>query len=185
MTEKRLNSSIKQTLGVSPYTLLFGDAILTEQSLIAEIDRIPTATFPRTIRDHVHKLMDRQSCLIVAAVKSQQQINADNLQKRYSTYPRAPKVRRKRERSRNKPTRAHSIGAKSNMSSTVPQKWANDQQFMGPLNKGNRDLSVPISYYNVLNLRQFTIVDTIDQIYLNPYILTKYQVDDYVLRDDL
>jgi len=52
---------------------------------MAEIDRISTATPPRTIgggavRDYVDKLMDRQSRLIVAAVKSQQQINADNLQ---------------------------------------------------------------------------------------------------------
>ncbi len=58
-------------LGVSPNTLLFGDAIPTQQSLLAEIDRIPTATPPRTIRDYVDKLMDRKSRLIVAAVKSQ------------------------------------------------------------------------------------------------------------------
>ena len=82
MTEKLLNSTVKHALGVSPNTLLFGDAILTEHSLLAEIDRIPTATPPRTIRDYVDKLMDRQSRLIVAAQKSQQKVNADNLEKR-------------------------------------------------------------------------------------------------------
>ena len=64
---------------VSPNTLLFGDAIPTEQSLLAKIDRIPTATPPRTIRDYEEKLMDWQSRLIVAAQKSQQKVNADNL----------------------------------------------------------------------------------------------------------
>ena len=88
MTEKLLNSTVKHALGVSPNTLLFGDAIPTEQSLLAEIDQIPTATPPRTIRDYVDKLMDRLSRLIVAVQKSQQKVNADNLEKRYSTYPR-------------------------------------------------------------------------------------------------
>ena len=86
MTEKILNRSVKHVLRVSPNTLLFGDTIPTEQSLMAEIDRIPTSTTPRIIRDYVDKLMDPQSRLIVAAVKSQHQINADNLNKRYSTH---------------------------------------------------------------------------------------------------
>ena len=46
MTEKLLNSSVKHALGVSPNTLIFGDAIPTEQSLMVEIDQIPTS------RDH-------------------------------------------------------------------------------------------------------------------------------------
>jgi len=84
-TEKLLNSSVKQALGVSPNTLLFGDAIPTQQSLMAEIDQMPSVTAPRTIRDYMNKLMDQRSRLIVAAVKLLQQINADNLNKRYST----------------------------------------------------------------------------------------------------
>ena len=72
-------NSVKHALGVSP-NAFFGDAIPTEQSLLAEIDRILTATPPQTIRDYVDKLMDRQSRLIVAAQKSQQKVNTDNLQ---------------------------------------------------------------------------------------------------------
>ena len=68
MTEKLLNSSVKRTLGVSPNPLFFGDAIPTEQSLLAEIDRIPTATPPRMIQDYVDKLMDQQSRLIVIEI---------------------------------------------------------------------------------------------------------------------
>ena len=43
-TEKLLNNSVKHALGVSPNTLLFGDAIPTEQSLMPEIYRILTST---------------------------------------------------------------------------------------------------------------------------------------------
>jgi len=53
-------------LGVSTNTLLFGDAIPPEQSLMAKIDQIPSATN----RDNVDKLMDWRSSLIVVTVKS-------------------------------------------------------------------------------------------------------------------
>jgi hypothetical protein len=153
MTEKFLSSSVKQALGVSvgiasPNTLLLGDAIPTEQSLIAGIDQIPSATAPWTIRDHVDKSMDRQSRWIVAAVKSQQQLNADNLNKRYSTYPRTLKIRRFSERVGIKPIRVHSIGTRSTGSSTPAQKWIVD-----PNKQGKRNLSVPTSRYSVLYLK--------------------------------
>jgi len=38
MTEKILNSSVKQPLGASPNTLLFGNAILHEPNIIEELD---------------------------------------------------------------------------------------------------------------------------------------------------
>ena len=181
MTEKLLNSSVKHALGVSPNTLLFGDAIPTEQSLMAEIDRIPTATPPRTIRDYVDKLMDRQSRLIVAAQKSQQKVNADNLEKRYSTYPRTPKVRTRGITM--KPIRVHSFGTKR-VSSTPAQKWVvdpNDQPFIGPLNQW--DDEPQRSYIPLLTTKSpDMVVDTIDNIDLHPYELTKYEVNDYVLR---
>ena len=72
MTEKLLKSSIKQPLGVSPNTILYGDAIPTEHTLLAEIDTIPSITAPRTIRDYVNTLMARQGRIISAAISSQQ-----------------------------------------------------------------------------------------------------------------
>jgi len=66
MTEKLLSSSVKHALGVSPNTLLIGDAIPTEQSLLVAIDQIPTATPSQTIQDYVDKLMDRQSRLLMS-----------------------------------------------------------------------------------------------------------------------
>jgi hypothetical protein len=183
MTEKLLNNSVKHALGVSPNTLLFGDAIPTEQSLMAEIDRIPTATPPRTIRDYVDKLMDRQSRLIVAAQKSQQKVNADNLEKRYSTYPRTPKVRTRGITM--KPIRVHSFNTGTKrVSSTPSQKWVldpNDQPFIGPLHQWENEPQR--SYIPLLtNKSPDMVVDTIDNIDLHPYELTKYEVNDYVLR---
>ena len=67
MTEKLLKSSIKQLLGVSPNTILYGDAILTEHicyTLLAEIDNTPSSTTPRTIRDYVDTMMARQGHII-------------------------------------------------------------------------------------------------------------------------
>ena len=60
VTEKLLNSSIKQPLVVSPNTILYGDAIPTEHTLLAEIVRTPSSTAPRTIRDYVDTLKARQ-----------------------------------------------------------------------------------------------------------------------------
>ena len=104
---------------------------------MAEMDQIPSATAPRTIRDHADKLMDRKSRLTVAAVKSQQQLNADSFNKRYSTYPRTPKLRRFSERVKIQPIRVHS---RSTGFSTPAQKRIvdpNDQPFIGPLNQGD------------------------------------------------
>ena len=151
---------------------------------MAEIDQIPSDTAPRTIRDHVDKLMDRKSSLILAAVKSQQLINnADNLNKRYSIY-RTPKIRQFSERVGIKPIRVHIIGTRSTESSTPAQQWKldpNDQQFIGLLNQGEdgtKRSDIPL----LSSTFPAKIVDTIDQIDLNPYIITKNEVNDYVLR---
>ena len=139
MTENLLNSSVKQARSVSPNTLLFGDATPMESSWMAELDQIQSATAPRTIRD---KLMDRKSGLIVAAVKSQQQLNTDNLNKRYFTYPRTPKIRRFSEHAGIKPIQVHSIGTRSTGSSTPAQKRIvdpNEETFIGPLNQGEEE----------------------------------------------
>jgi hypothetical protein len=137
---------------------------------MAEIDQIPTSTTPWTVRDYVDKLMYQQSRLIVAAVKYRQQINADNLNKRYSTYPRTPKLWRFSERAGTKPIWVHSIGTRSTGSSTQAQKWIvdpNDQPFIGSLNQGKE--GPPSSYIPLLSTTApGKIVDTIDQIDLNP-----------------
>ena len=81
MTEKLLNSIIKQPLGVSPNTILYGDAIPTEYTLLAEIDNTPPSTTLRTIRDYVDTLMARQGRIIKAAISSQQKENSLELSK--------------------------------------------------------------------------------------------------------
>ena len=96
--------------------------------------------------------------------------------------PAGPKVRPTRGIT-TKPTRVHSFGAKR-VSSIPAQKWVvdpNDQPFTGPLNQGEDEPQR--SYIPLLSSKSpVTVVDTIDQIDLNPYNLTKYEVNDYVLR---
>ena len=61
MTEKLLNSSVKQPLGVSPNTLLFGNAFHDDTSLLSHIDRDISNTPTQSIRDYVDTLVERQS----------------------------------------------------------------------------------------------------------------------------
>jgi hypothetical protein len=91
MTERIMNSSIKQPLGVSPNTLLFGTAFSQDKTLLSEIDQQVTDSKPHFIRDYVDTLIDRQSKIIEAAIQSQVATNEENLRKRYSSYRRLPK----------------------------------------------------------------------------------------------
>ena len=57
----------------------------------------------------------------------------------------------------------------------------NDPPLTGPLNQGKEEPQrscIPL----LSSKSPVTVVDTIDQIDLNPYNLTKYEVNDYVLR---
>ena len=47
-------------LGVSPNTLLFGNAFLTDPPLLTQLDRDVSNTQPRSIRDFVDSLIERQ-----------------------------------------------------------------------------------------------------------------------------
>jgi hypothetical protein len=93
MTEKLLNSSIKQPLGVSPNTLIFGNAFHMDTSLLVIIDQDISNSAPRSVRDYVDTLMERQNRLIDAAIQSQNETNDANLSRRYSHYLRRPKLR--------------------------------------------------------------------------------------------
>ena len=92
MTERVLNTSVKQPLGVSPNTLLFGNDFSTDLFLLTQLDRDVSNKQPRSIRDFVDTLIERQAKLIDAAIQSQTSLNTANLRKRYQTYSRAPKL---------------------------------------------------------------------------------------------
>ena len=53
VTEKLLNSSVKQPLAASPNTLLFGNAILHEPSIVEELDQASKNATPLSIRAYV------------------------------------------------------------------------------------------------------------------------------------
>jgi hypothetical protein len=79
MTEKLLNSSIKQPRGVSPNTLIFDNVIHMDTSLLGIIDQEISDSTPRSIRDYVDTLIERQGRLIDAAIQSQNETNDANL----------------------------------------------------------------------------------------------------------
>ena len=64
MTERVLNISVKQPLGVSPNTLLFDNAFSTDPSLLTQLDRDVSNEQPRSIRDFVDTLIERQAKLL-------------------------------------------------------------------------------------------------------------------------
>ena len=61
MTERVLNTSVKQSPpGASPNTLLFGNAFSTDPYLLTQLDRDVADAAPRSIRDFVDTLIERQ-----------------------------------------------------------------------------------------------------------------------------
>jgi len=96
-TERVLNNSVKQPLGVSPNTILFGNAFSTDRSLLTQIDQDVSGVKSRSTQDFVDTLIARQALIINAAIHSQTAINEVNLQKRYANYARSPKLRKRLE----------------------------------------------------------------------------------------
>ena len=81
------------TTGRFPNALIFGNAFHMDTSLLGIIDQDISDSTPRSVRDYVDTLIERQSRLIDAAIQSQNETNDANLSRRYSHYPRRPKLR--------------------------------------------------------------------------------------------
>ena len=81
MTEKLLNSPVQQPLGASLNTLLFGNAIIHEPSILEELDQAHNNATLVFIRTYVDALMQRQGKLLNAVMKSQEETNVRNLRK--------------------------------------------------------------------------------------------------------
>ena len=71
MTKRVLNTSVKQTLGVSPDTLPFCDAFPTDPSLLTQLDRDVSIVI-------VDNLIERQAKIIAAAIQYQTSVNTSN-----------------------------------------------------------------------------------------------------------
>ena len=74
-------NSVKQPLGASPNTLLFGDAFSVDRRLLTQIDQDVADVKPRSIQDFVDTLIARQTQIIDAAIHSQTAIYEANLRK--------------------------------------------------------------------------------------------------------
>ena len=60
-TERVLNNFVKQPLGVSPNTLLFGNAFSTDRSLLTQIDQDVSGVKQRSTQDFFDSLIARQA----------------------------------------------------------------------------------------------------------------------------
>jgi len=179
MTEKLLNSSVKQSLDASPNTLLFGNAIIHEPSIVEELDQTHNNATPVSIRSYVDAFMLRQEKLLNAAMRSQEKMNVRNLQKRYANYKRLLGLRIRRiredieeehEEPRDRPTSiAHIIAGevKPVQPIFITKRWT-------------RTLD-PAIYIRLVDARDTEPeADSIAEIDTNSY--TEYEVRDYELR---
>jgi hypothetical protein len=173
--------------------LLFGNALPVEPGIIVdEFEQLPSASGPRTIRDYVDKLIDRQSRLINAAIQSQVKINNDNLTKRYSTYHRTPKLRQRTLGNDNDdhtgttiPILVANIIPAARPAIRPSRKWIlnpNPPSRVGNTSQ-NEEEEMDTTYVRIpLDQEDDNVVDTINEIDLNPYVVTTYEVNDFVLR---
>ena len=95
MTETLLNSSVKKPLVASPNTLLFGNATNQEPINSKDMDQQNDTVTPKSIREYVDKFMHRQSKLLLAAAKSQQEANDAHIKRRYANYKTTPRLRQR------------------------------------------------------------------------------------------
>ena len=89
MTEKLLNSSVKQPLGASSNPRLFGNSTIQEPDMMKET----SDTGKISVWDYIDTFMARQGKLLDAARRSQEATNNNNLRKRYANYQQLPQLR--------------------------------------------------------------------------------------------
>jgi len=179
MTEKLL-SSIKQPLDVFSNTLIFDNTIDIDTSFLGIIDQDISDLTPRFVRDYIDTLIERQGWLIDAAIPSQNDTNDANLCHRYSHYPRRFKLKQHvlsgDEYSVIETTEPIPVShiiinpAPSWTPMTSAVKWIHKDPISGHE-----------EYIKFLEPHKY-VVNTIEEIDTNPYILTSYNANDYMLR---
>ena len=178
MTEKLLNSSVKQPLGASPNALLFGNA--QEPSIMAEMDQMLSDTGKVSVRTNIDTFMARQGQLLDAARRSQESTNEGNLRKSYANYQRLPQLRPRTKRGSANEEHEHPKDAPAPIAN-LDDTRQKDRQAKSAAQRWIRDPNNLDTYIKLVQARD-TEVDGIDEIDLTPYVLTEYEVGDYVLR---
>ena len=152
-----------------------------DTSLLGIIDQDISDSTPRSVRDYVNTLIERQGRLIDADIQSQNDANDANLSRRYSYYPRRPKLRQQilsgDEDSVVETTEPIPVShiiinpAPSRAPVISAVKWILHKH---PISDHEEYIKLVEPHKNV--------VDTIEEIDTNPYLLTTYNVNDYVLQ---
>jgi hypothetical protein len=192
MIEKLFNSSIKQPIGTSPNTLLFGGLIDANHGFLNENDYITKRT-TRSIRDHVDNLMHQQGKLIEVALRVQQDRNSKNLEKRYKNYKRTPNIKPTKfgdeafERIDDNIVTLSAIGiATNNASLTIPSVGIptdNSSSTSNIIQVYDWVWDPSLSPPQYVKTSQRSVVDTtVVELDMEPYQLTTYSIGDFVLR---
>jgi hypothetical protein len=190
MIEKLFNSSIKQPIGTSPNTLVFGGLIDANHGFLLTESDFVKPRHGRSIRDHVDKIMHQQSLLIAVALRVQQTQNSKNLEKRYQNYKRTPRI---------KPIRygeeifQHDIVNNINIGTADNNESLTVASIEVP-NNNHHNNSDTIRVYDwvwdpslsppryVKSTQQSVEEINVVELDMEPYQLTTYSVGDFVLR---
>jgi hypothetical protein len=192
LTEKLLNSSTKQPIGVSPNTLLYGNAINTDEGLFHVIREQKSMESPISTRDYVDQLLANQEKLIATAVRVQNKLNTTNLKKRYAKY--TPK-RVVRNTSTTSKAKADGSPRLTVLSVTVipPARAEESQPEQDITPRSKKEKVFPKWNWDGLSESDRVYVKTYDpaenpkqesvvELTMDEFILTSYEVGDYVLR---
>ena len=125
-------------------------------------------------------LIECQAKIIDAAIQSQTAVNTANLRKRCQTYSRAPKLRQRIETTTDDHT---GTTAPVSIANVIAIKRMPNPRIIAATKwmQSRNPASGELEYIKLLQ-SDVEIIDTIDEIDTNPYVLTTYQVNDYVLR---
>jgi hypothetical protein len=173
---------VKKPLGASPNTLLFGNSINQEPVEIKDMDQQNNTVTPKSIREYVDKFMHRQSKLLVAAAKSQQETNEEHLKRRYANYKTKPLLRQRNI------AKANDFSDIDHDCVTAPSPiahiWVEPRPLQPAILVAQKWIKDPANgeYIRMVEAGQQEIIDSVQEIDLSPYVDTTYQVGDYVLR---
>ena len=124
--------------------------------------------------------MARLGKLLDAARRVQEATNDSNLRKRYATYPRLPQLRTNQRGSASE-EHEHPKDDPAPIANIMDDTRQEARQAKSAAQRWIRDPNNLNTYIKLVQARD-TAVDSIAEIDLNPYVLTEYEVGDYVRR---
>jgi hypothetical protein len=178
LIEKLFNSSTKETTGLSPNQIIFGNSIDTRTGIIHDIDKHVSNNKNISMRQYIDKLLSRQQKLIVAAQLSIEKLEEEkNKQNNLNLLKRKP-----RKPPQINPTDLENTTLRR--STRLITNHINIKPLPNPTNRIYQWIRDPTSSEpkwiktSNTNEEELNILKTIQK---NRQEITRHQVDDYVL----